>query len=59
MLKCPKCGSDDIEYYDCYDTEMDEEEVIQHWSGFCMKCKEDLLWEEVYKFEKIQNMRIE
>lgn len=59
MLKCPKCGSEDVEYYDCYDLRPEEDVIIQCWSGFCMECKTDLLWEEVFKLEKIQNVRIE
>ncbi len=59
MLKCPKCGSTDIELYDCYDVNHEADFIIQHWSGHCMKCKADLLWEEVFIFEKVQNVRIE
>ena len=59
MLKCPKCGSKDVEYYDCYDLSPEEDVIIQHWSGFCMECKADLLWEEFYKLETVQNVRIE
>ena len=56
--KCLKCGGE-IEYYDCYDIECDEEAVIRHYSGYCMECETDHLWSEVYKFEKIEKLRIE
>ena len=59
MLRCPKCGSEDVEYYDCYDLSSEEDIIIQYWDGFCMECKADLLWEEVFKLDKIQNVRIE
>ena len=59
MLRCPKCDSEYVDYYNCYDMSIYGDFVIQHWSGSCTECKANLLWEEVYKFEKIQNIRIE
>ena len=58
MLKCPKCGSTDVECYDCYDLTPEENIIIRNYSGFCMDCKVELLWEEEYSLTKIINIRI-
>lgn len=57
MLKCPKCQSPEIEYYDCYDVIYDSDIITQYWSGYCRECKTPLDWEEDFKFDKARNIR--
>ena len=59
MLKCPKCQSTEIEYYDCYDVIYDDDIITQCWSGYCGDCKTPLDWKEDFKFDKARNIRIE
>ena len=53
-LKCPHCGSENVDVDDCYDTEItfdsqrENEIVIRKVSGYCGDCDAtDLLWEEI------------
>ncbi len=50
-LKCPKCGSTNVEEYDCFDVAT-EETVIhrRYFCGNCADCGADLQWVQVYKF---------
>ncbi len=57
-LKCPQCGSNEIDYYDCYDTESYGDEIVQSWSGCCMQCRAPLCWEEIFIFDRVNNIRI-
>ena len=50
-LTCPKCGSEDIEEDDCFDTYHDENSTVKEcYCGHCEACGADLLWNVVYKF---------
>lgn len=55
-LKCLNCGGE-IEYDDCYDMECWGDSVIRSYSGHCIECNKDFLWEEVYEFKKIHDLR--
>lgn len=61
-LKCPHCGSDDIEENECHDTETifdfnrGEYVVIKYFNGQCPDCKSILNWEKVYSFMGYQNI---
>lgn len=57
-LKCLKCNGE-IEYDDCYDTECDCNYVIRSYTGHCIECGEKFLWEELYEFKKINDLRIQ
>lgn len=50
-LKCPVCGSTDVEECDCYDTTTGENDVHkEYFCGNCKDCGADLQWVKVYKF---------
>jgi hypothetical protein len=49
-LKCPRCGSDDIQSEDVYGIEGGIPELIEECVGVCRKCGIHLQWEQVYKF---------
>lgn len=58
-LKCPKCGSTNIEEYDCYDTIHGEEETFKElYCGNCVNCGADLQWVKVYKFVGYEDIEI-
>ena len=64
-LKCPHCGSLNVDYSDCYDTEKafdyekENEIVIHRMNGYCEDCgATDLQWEEVYEFTGYQNIKV-
>ena len=59
MLKCPKCGSKNIDYYDCYNTSSFDDIVIQYWSGHCVECNVNLCWKEIFEFKKTMNVVID
>lgn len=58
ILKCPQCGSNEIDYNDCYDTEAFGDEIVQSWNGYCMQCRAPLYWEEIFTFDRVKGMRI-
>lgn len=58
MPKCLKCGTE-LELDDCYDTEFNGDTVLTHNIGHCPNCNTNHQWEEVYKFEKFQNVEID
>jgi hypothetical protein len=47
-----------VDYNDCYDTEAFGDEIVQSWNGYCMQCNAPLYWEEIFTFDRVQNMRI-
>lgn len=62
-LKCPHCGSLNVDYGDCYDTEItfdhqrENDIVIRKMNGYCGDCgADDLLWEEIYEFVGVRNV---
>lgn len=62
-LKCPHCGSENVDVDDCYDTEItfdpqrENEIVVRKVSGYCCDCDAtDLLWEEIYEFVGVRNI---
>lgn len=57
-LVCLKCGGE-IEYDDCYNYDCDDDWVERFYAGHCMDCGTDHQWSELYKFESIENLRIE
>ena len=64
-LKCPHCGSLNVDYSDCYDTEItfdsekENEIVIRKMNGYCGDCgATDLLWEEIYEFVGVRNVMV-
>lgn len=58
MPKCLKCGCE-LELDDTYDTEFNGDTVLTHNIGHCPNCGTDYQWEEVYKFEKFQDLEID
>lgn len=55
-LKCPYCGSFEIELLDCLDEDASYEEIIRKYHGFCKNCNADLFWDGVYKLTDVCNM---
>lgn len=57
-VKCPKCGSYNVEEDDCFDTEhgcLDTEQgwndtFIELYCGHCEDCGHDFQWRRVYIF---------
>lgn len=50
-LKCPVCGSENVEEYDCFDTTTCEGDTHREYiCGKCNDCGTDLQWVIVYKF---------
>lgn len=59
MLKCPKCGSTNVEYDDYYDMSTFGDTVIQYWSGHCMECNVNLCWKEIFEFKETINIVVD
>ncbi len=64
-LKCPHCGSENIESDDCYDIEVtfdrerENEVVLRHINGYCEDCGAlDLQWTEVYEFIGYKGVKV-
>ena len=62
-LKCPHCGSLNVDCSDCYDTEItfdhqrENDIVIRKMNGNCGDCgATDLLWEEIYEYTGVRNI---
>lgn len=50
-LKCPNCGSENIEEDDCFDTYHGENSTFKEcYCGHCETCGHDLVWDVVYQF---------
>ena len=58
-LKCPHCGSLNVNYDDCFDCECCDDIVIRKYSGSCMDCDTNLTWEEEFEFKQYSNIVIE
>jgi hypothetical protein len=58
-LKCPHCGSVNIDTDVCNDTYRTDDKVIKEYSGFCMDCGTCLTWEENFQFESYSNIKID
>ena len=52
---CPYCDCD-LYTDDCFDIEYDSGENISHWVGHCPECGKDFRWEEVYLFDRVENL---
>lgn len=62
-LKCPKCGSANIEKDDCFDI---VDAIINNVRGIkellcgvCLNCGANLQWSNVYKFIGYDEMEVE
>lgn len=51
-LKCPKCGSSNIEYGDGYDFEVQEDYIISKDYHFCGNCGVCIDTSQYYRAEK-------
>lgn len=58
-LKCPHCGSNNIDIDDCLDMDCNGDWVTRKYCGFCMDCETNLTWEENFKFESYSNIKID
>lgn len=58
-LKCPHCGSENIDCDDCIDSEYCVDSVIRKYCGFCMDCGTLLTWEEEFEFKQYNNIKID
>lgn len=58
-LKCPKCGSTNIEVYDCFDTVRGEDTYTECYVGNCKDCNTDLQWDMVFSLRFIGYDEIE
>ena len=58
-LKCPNCGSTEIEEDDCIDTEyISSTTMSRRYCGCCTKCEALLQWEEVFTFSNYQGVEV-
>lgn len=58
-LKCPHCGSTEIEEDDCIDTEyIDSTTMSKRYCGCCTKCEALVQWEEIFTFSHYQNVEV-
>lgn len=55
-LKCPKCGSTNVVFHDCYDTDYGAETYEELCYGYCTDCNADIKWKIVYKFIGYDNI---
>lgn len=51
-LRCPNCGSDNIDVYDSYDTDFGENEVFDYFCGNCLDCGREFQWTKVFVFKE-------
>ena len=58
MPECLKCGCE-LEFDGYYYTEFDGDTILAHVLGYCPKCGAYHTWEEVFNFEKFQNVKID
>ena len=62
-LFCPFCGSIIDDYVDinadCIDFEIHPTEVILHMIGMCSTCEKEYQWDEIYIFDRYDNLRKE
>lgn len=58
QLKCPHCGSAEIEEDDCINTEYNSTTIAKRLCGRCTNCEALLEWEEVFVFSNYQNVEI-
>jgi endogenous inhibitor of DNA gyrase (YacG/DUF329 family) len=55
LPKCPKCGTE-LDYYDIFDTEHNDDIYIDYCYGYCPQCETDYHWEEVYQYKEQRNL---
>lgn len=52
---CPHCDCY-LEIDDCSDIEFDSGKIISYWLGHCTECGKSFKWEEVYLFDRVENL---
>ena len=57
-MRCPNCGNPRIEYVDTFDSTTADDKHIDHCVGYCADCGVDVVWQEVYCFEGIENIEV-
>ena len=58
-LKCPHCGSVNVNTDVCDDIYAIDDKVIKEYSGSCMDCGTWLNWDEVFVLKEYSNIRID
>lgn len=58
-LKCPICGSVQIECDDCYDIDNCDNVAVFHYCGHCLNCETSLVWDKIYTFDKYSEIEID
>ena len=58
-LKCPHCGSLNVDVDDCLDMTYNGDSIVREYGGFCMDCGTNLTWEENFQFESYSNIKID
>lgn len=57
-MRCPNCGSSRVEYADTFNSTTADDKHIDYCAGYCADCGVDILWQEVYRFEGIENIEV-
>ena len=52
---CPICGTE-LDFYDIFDTEHNDNIYTDYCYGYCPKCEKDYHWEETYEFKETKNL---
>lgn len=56
-MECLKCGAP-IECDDIYDFNTCDNKHINYCIGHCLECNTEYNWQEIYKFEGQENLKI-